>query len=196
MRGPSRLMLQSPTDSAGGNLLYVTDVEDQLVHVFNAVDGNHLRTIGQGEGDGPGQLKCPLGCVASSVATEQENSGELYVSEWANHRISVFDISTGDFKRHIGSGQGSKAGQLRHPTGLALKSGCVDKHNGDDLLYVAENERVQVFNARTGAHVGNVGRRVLTRPVGVALQPATHSRCLLLVCEEDGLNNRIKVFEV
>ena len=119
---------------------------------------------------------------------------ELYVSEQENHRVSVFDMATGAFIRHIGAGRGANAGQMVGPLGIALSLGGVARQGGDHLLYVSEfgNDRIQIFNARTGAHVGFLG--VGDSPLGMRMHAATENRTLLFV--SDGENDRIQVYEV
>ena len=105
-------------------------------------------------------------------------------------------MATGAFKRHIGAGQGANAGQMTSPQGIALSLGGVAGQGGDHLLYVSEywNNRIQIFNSRTGAHVGFLGVGELSRPDGMRLHAATGDRSLLFV--SDGDNKRIKVYEV
>ena len=121
---------------------------------------------------------------------------ELYVSENGNHRISVFDLSTGVFQRHIGDGRGANAGQLNRPQGIALSLGGVARQGGDHLLYVSDsgNHRIQIYNARTGAHVGFLGVGELRYPMGLRLHAATEGRSLLFV--SDARNTGMKVYEV
>ena len=174
--------------------LYVADYSIHRIQVFNAINGSHVRCIGQGYGAGPGQLNGPVGCVALLGA--EGGMSELYVCEWANHRISVFDLSTGVFQRHIAGGRGANAGQLDRPQGIALSLGGVARQGGDHLLYVSEwnNVRIQIFNARTGAHVGFLGVGELSGPCGLRLHAATEGRSLLFV--SDVINKRVKIYEV
>ena len=174
--------------------LYVVDYANHRVQVFNPVDGSHVRHIGQGQGAGPGQLLWPTSCTA--LLGDERGSSELYVCDGGNHRVSVFDMATGAFKRHIGAGGGANAGQIKYPRGIALSLGGVAGQGGDHLLYVSEysNNRIQVFNSRTGAHVGFLGVGELNGPCGMRLHAATGDRSLLFV--SDGDNKRIKVYEV
>ena len=172
--------------------LYVADYSNNRIQVFNPVDGTHIRNIGQGRGAGPGQLRNPTSCTALSGA--EGAISELYVCEQGSHRVSVFDMATGAFTRHIGAGEGANAGQMDIPYCVALSLGGVDRQGGHHLLYVSEvgNNRIQIFDARTGAHVGFLG--VGDRPRGMRLHAATENRSLLFV--SDGSNKRIKVYEV
>jgi hypothetical protein len=103
-------------------------------------------------------------------------------------------MASGAFLRHIGAGQGANAGEMHYPIGLALSLGGVASQGGDHLLYVSElyNNRIQVFNSRTGAHVGFLG--VGDDPRGMRMHAATENRTLLFV--SDGENERIQVYEV
>ena len=104
--------------------------------MFNPVDGSHIRYIGQGRGAGPGQLYGPTGCTA--LFRGEGGISELYVSDGGNHRVSVFDMATGAFIRHIGAGQGANASQMYNPRGIALSLGGVARQGGNHLLYVSE----------------------------------------------------------
>jgi DNA-binding beta-propeller fold protein YncE len=121
---------------------------------------------------------------------------ELYVCEQGNHRVSVFDMATGTFQRHIGAGRGANAGQMDQPQGIALSLGGVASQGGDHLLYVSEwgNHRIQIFNTRTGAHVGYLGVGELRSPCGMKIHKATDNRSLLFVSDVN--KKRIQVFEV
>ena len=185
--------MMQPCEVSGAEYhLYVADYNNDRIQVFNPVDGTHFRNIGQGRGAGPGQLYGVSSCTALSGA--EGAISELYVCEQENHRVSVFDMATGAFTRHIGAGEGANAGQMDTPLYVALSLGGVDRQGGHHLLYVSEagNKRIQIFDARTGAHVGFLG--VGDYPGGMRLHAATENRSLLFV--SDGRNKRIKVYEV
>lgn len=191
---PRGLAIQSSTSVGGQHVLYVTECNNNRVQVFNAVTGKHIRFIGHGKGSGPGQLYNPLG---GPVFLDRDGSRELFVPECGNHRISVFNCTTGAFLRHIGVGiAGTNPGEISNPWGLALSLRGVDSQGGDYLLYVSENKnnRVQCFNARTGAHVRFLGVGELKRPRGLKMYPGTNGRSLLFVSDTD--NKRIQVYEV
>jgi len=190
--GPTRLMMHGSIGSGSEYHLYVVEYGNHRIQVFNPVDGSHIRYIGQGQGAGPGQLDYPRGCTA--LLGGEGGISELYVSEQDNHRVSVFDMATGAFIRHIGAGQGANAGQMDSPIGIALSLGGVARQGGDHLLYVSEvgNDRIQIFNARTGAHVGFLG--VGDDPRGMRMHAATENRTLLF--GSDGDNERVQAYEV
>ena len=81
-------------------LLYVAETGNNRIQVFNAMDGSHIRCIGEGRGAGPGQLNGPCGITA--LLEGEGGISELFVAEYENYGVSVFVMSTGAFKRHIG----------------------------------------------------------------------------------------------
>ena len=56
------------------------------------------------------------------------------------------------------------------------------------------NKRIQVFNARTGAHVGFLGVGQLKNPRGLKLHAGADGKSLLFV--SDYGNKRVEVLEV
>ncbi len=68
-----------------------------------------------------------------------DSSGRIYVADFENHRIQVFD-SDGRFLTAFGE-RGSERGRLEHPTDLDV--------GPDGRIYVVDfgNDRVQVFSA-------------------------------------------------
>ena len=190
------LLVQSPSVPGGGYLLYVTDSDNYRVQVFNASTGIHLQCIGNGRGSGPGQFIGPVGGVVLCPSQGNRGGGgvgnslEVFVPDFNNHRVSVFDSTTGAFLRHIG------VGQLRYPSGLALSLTGVVSQGGDYLLYVSETgkKRVQIFNARTGVHVGFLGVGLLNSPNGLKIYPGSEGKSLLFVSDQG--NKKVEVLEV
>jgi DNA-binding beta-propeller fold protein YncE len=91
-----------------------------------------IRSVGS-YGWGKGQLNFPVGVCLSA------DSLYMLVSEFGNHRISVFKTSDLSFVKHIGS-QGDKANQLDGPKGLYCDE------NG--TIFVADccNDRVTIVD--------------------------------------------------
>ena len=81
-------------------------------------------------GEEDGQFDSPWGLAIGG-------DGNVYVADWLNHRIQVFDLQ-GRFLRKWGT-VGEEDGQFSFPVGLAI--------GGDGNVYVAdtENHRIQVF---------------------------------------------------
>jgi hypothetical protein len=172
--------LASPSGVAvSGGELYVSELDNQRISVFDAVSGAFVRALGKNVG-GSGVDMCTTasGCVpgsfggaagqlgyASGVAV---SGGELYVADRDNHRISVFDAVSGAFAHAFGlllaptcrtasgcepGSPGGAAGQLTGPFGMAV--------SGNEL-YVADqgNHRISVFDAVSGAFVRALGKNV------------------------------------
>jgi len=83
-------------------------------------------------GTGDGQFRYPQ-CLAT------DSSGNVYVTDYWNHRVQKFD-SNGNFITKWGS-SGSGDGQFNDPVGIAIDS--------SDYVYVADswNDRVQKFDS-------------------------------------------------
>jgi DNA-binding beta-propeller fold protein YncE len=173
-------------DPATGDL-YVADDSNERVSVFNR-DGAFLRgwgtdvdptnahigpevctttcQFGQG-GAAAGELDGPDGIVISAA-------GEVFVSEYANDRISVF-TREGRFLRAFGLGvtgmptsYGICTITCSAGTNGAFSAGAMDNPHGieigpDGLLYVADsdNNRVNSY-ALTGEFVRSLGQGVAT----------------------------------
>ncbi len=113
-------------DPAGN--VYVTAGLDDKVYKY---DSNGNLTLEMGEtGTGPGQLASPIDVVY--------HNGSIYVSEYVNDRISVFNATTGDYIFRFGA-TGSGLGDLQQPYGMDI--------GPDNLLYVSDrgNVRIQRF---------------------------------------------------
>ena len=97
--------------SADGARLAVCDTERHLVHVIDAGSGGLVVSHGDREhGDREGEFNFP-------VAAAFDEEGYLYVSDYLNFRIQVFDPS-GDLDLVFGTG-GDRPGDLNRPRGLA-----------------------------------------------------------------------------
>lgn len=138
--GPLGISLhQSPT--GGATLLFVGDNGNNRVQVFNAITGTYIREIGSGGGAHPGQFNGIYG-LAVQPANARAN-GMLYIADFSNHRIQVFDALTGELNRVIGAGMGNILSQLYFPSDVILQP----RLDGSMVMFVAEqtNNRVQVF---------------------------------------------------
>jgi hypothetical protein len=143
------------------------------VRVVHRVEGVFAGMWGS-NGNGQGQLAYPAGVAVSD--------GEVFVSEYGNHRIQVFD-KQGQFVRMWGS-NGKGQGQLSHPAGVAV---C------DGEVFVSEygNNRIQVFN-KQGQFVrmwgsNGKGQGQFSYPADVAVSDGE-----VFVC--DSSNHRIQRF--
>ena len=157
--------------------MFVSDSADRYVRVFDVAAGKHYR-IGE---DDPGRLQKPLGL-------DVDASGTLYVADATLKVIMVYD-KMGAFKMKIGG-----------PAWFdRLSSVTVDR--GGARIYVtdiggvsSENHRVRVFDAKSGQHLHDIGKRgtgpgELNLPRDVAIGKDG----LLYVV--DGGNFRVQVFQ-
>ncbi len=133
---PSFLAAAVAVDSSGGpsdGNVYVTDTANNLVDAFDPATNELVAgfgTAGQLNGETTPKLSFSLPC---GLAVDQ-SSGELYVADWGNNRIWVYD-GTGAFLRGI-----SDSG-LNGPCSIALDSA--------DNLYVrnANDGKVLKFDS-------------------------------------------------
>ena len=164
--------------------LYVSDQPRGRVLKFNTATGAVALVIGK-PGTANGDLSSPHGIARDPV------SGDFYVAERANHRVTRF-TSAGAFVMSWGT-QGSAQGQFNEPIGVAVDA------TGD--VYVTEfaNHRVQKFRiTQTGgiwsaanlAMWGTLGSGVgqFNQPYGVTADAAGN------IWVADGLNGRVQRF--
>lgn len=122
--------------------MYVSDSADRYVRVFDIPAGRHYRV---GESD-PGRLFKPLGI-------DVDGAGNLYVADATLKVVAVYDES-GRFRQTIGG-----------PNWFdRLSSVTVDRDGR--MLYVtdiggvsSENHRIRVFDAQSGKHLRDIGKR-------------------------------------
>jgi len=142
-------------------------------------EGEHVQSFGR-RGSGPGELNCPVGCALSVDACY------VYVADYGNHRVCVFDASSGAYRHSFGSrGRGEE--QFSYPAAVSVSDA--------GHLYVCdcENHRVQVLNAVTGAFVRLLGTSVRGSVPGQLEWPSAVvvSRHRVFVCDYA----RVSVFD-
>ena len=124
-----------------------------------------------------GMLNLPCG-----VAVNDQD--EIAVTEWGNHRVSVFS-SDGTHLRSFGR-IGTKNGALQYPTGIAFDS------HGNIVVADSWNHRVQVFDSNGNflSKFGEQGSRdnQLKYPEGLSING---NRDIIVA---DTSNNLIKIF--
>ena len=140
---PKGLALRTaPLGVGAQSLLYVSNNLTHCIQVFDAETGAYIRTIGEGPGNGVGELAHPHGIA---LQESPPGSGEpclLYVADWDNERVQVFDADSGAHVCMIGDGEGEDAAvRLMSVTGVALHPGADDSM----LLVVTDKAHVQVF---------------------------------------------------
>jgi hypothetical protein len=152
--------------------LFVSNCSNHVVMVLNPMTGDYIRSVGTGQGSGPGQLSCPRGLF---VQTPLVSGGDflLYVTDYNNHRVQVFNAVTGVPVQCIGAGQGAGQGQLNSPLGGVVLSSVEDGRGGGSTVEVLVpdygNNRISVYSSVTGAFVRHMCVGEVSYPFGLAL---------------------------
>lgn len=122
--------------------VFVSDSVDRFVKVFDVPQARYFK-IGE---DGDGQITKPLGI-------DVDDAGNLYVADATAKVIIIFDRD-GKFLRKIGSAK------------FFDRLSSVTADPGGERIYVtdiggvtSEHHRVRVFDAKTGAHLFDIGKR-------------------------------------
>jgi DNA-binding beta-propeller fold protein YncE len=159
--------------------IYVSDSADRHIKVFDVPNGKYFKV---GEKEDGGQLTKPLGVDVD------EKTGTIYVADGALKAVLVYDPE-GNYQRKIG---GPKLFDR-------LSSVTIDPPG--ERLYVtdiggvtSEQHLVRVFNAKTGEHLFDIGRRgtgpgEFNLPRDVAI--GKEGRVYVV----DGGNFRIQIFD-
>src|SRR5579872_5072140 len=115
-------------------LLYVTDIEQDQVLVYDADTLKLKRRMGTG---GQKHALTTPGDFARPAAVAVDQEGNVYVADTLNNRIEIFD-GDGKFIRTFGK-PGDGPGYFSRPKGVAV--------DGDGHIWVADGmqDRVQVF---------------------------------------------------
>ena len=148
-----------------GNEVFATDIDNHRVQVFD-LNGTFKRKFGS-YGSGDGQLRKPTSIFVNSNGL---NSPEVYVGEYDNNRISVFDLN-GTFLRKFGS--------FNRPFGITLSP------SGDLFASSTYSNVVKVYDINgTYLRDFNVGMRAFN---------LAFSGDNLVVA--GGENHKLKIFE-
>lgn len=164
-------------------LLYVADPsrqdsQDHSVKVFS-LDGDFIRTVGNGRGD------CD-GCLLFPTFVAVDSKGSVYVSNTLNARIDVFDAE-GNYLKRIGE-RGNSYGMFDKPKGVALDS--------FDNVYVVDSgwSNVQIFNQNGEVLLFFGGRGsypgLLSNPTGIAIDKRDR------IYVADFLNYRVATYQL
>lgn len=182
-----------PMDAAFGRngRIYVSDTENNRVAVFSS-GGRFIFEFG-----GFGLTK-PLpgyeatweeGLMNSPLGIEVDDNGDVYVADFRNDQIQVFDAQGGFLRRFpeptqvVGRGSSGQDG-----TGIAV----TDVALWGDLVYALDSYQVVVFT-KGGEFVRQFGRPgtgpgELDRPNGIAIMPDS------TVIVADSNNGRVQAF--
>ena len=164
--------------SADGARLAVCDTVADTVYVIDARYGNVLLTLGDQPRSGrEGEFHTPY-----AVAYDEEDY--LYVSDYLNFRIQIFDPA-GDLELVFGQ-NGDRPGDLNRPRGLAVDAaaGVIFEVDGAFQLVQMFNLDGEILMWFGGSGTGPGGFNL---PSGIALRGD-------LLAVADTLNSRVQVF--
>ncbi|MGE5652442.1 MAG: 6-bladed beta-propeller [Bacillota bacterium] len=122
--------------------VYVSDSAKRAVVVFD-IPGQHFFKIGE---DDPGRLLMPLGL-------DVDGSSNVYVVDSSLKVVQVYD-KDGKFLRSIG-----ERGDFSRPSGIAVDAEGKRIYVVDTGSVANEKHRVRVFDAQTGKHLLDIGKR-------------------------------------
>jgi hypothetical protein len=137
LRSPRGLALQLPTEVSPKYLLYVTEIHNNRVQVFNAATGEHVRMLGDGKISGPGNFNTPSGVAVQSRKNGKYPGGAVYVTDTGNKLVQVFHATTG---KHLGI--------LARSQGRLARGICVCSDvNGRNLVFITnwENHNIEIL---------------------------------------------------
>ena len=156
--GPGQLRGNSGVVS-DGSVIYAVEAGNHRVQRLKLAEGEPMGSAGS-HGSKKGELWCPQGVAFA------KNANALFVADYINGRIVVYDTNTMEHMRTFGS-RGAEPGCLEYPCGLAIKG---------EEVYVAEygNHRISVFTKR-GVFV-----RIL-RGEGKAAGQLFEPRCVAII---------------
>jgi sugar lactone lactonase YvrE len=139
-------------------LLYVSDIRNSCVRVFDRFNGREIRTIGQPGGTTDGKLGGAMGLTI-------DQSGNVLVNDVIGCRVQRFNPE-GKFLSAIG-GLGRNPGSFVRPKLMTV--------DADGILYVVDNafQNVQMFNAQNKMlmYFGGPGRHpgAMSMPTGICV---------------------------
>lgn len=135
-------------------------------------------TIGESPGNDVGQFNCPRGVVVAKGSTEEPL---LYVSDYENHRVQVFNAVSGKFLRVIGKGSGPiitpRTAEVQQIKWL---------ENFDLNLHIKKSLDTEELESNEPGHLQN--------PRGLAFSESCASNPMPTLYVADNKNNRVELF--
>lgn len=150
--------------------IMVSDCISHKVNVLDLDSGETIRTIGAGEGAGPGQLDHPGDVMVYAPRGCQPHEVLLLVCDSSHPSISAFNLFSGEFSHSIGSG-------LRNALTMAIWAPTSLEGGGDDvdtsqlIVNDFDNNRIVVIDILSGSilrsiYCDNGGGLTIYRPMG------------------------------
>lgn len=160
--------------------IYVSDTARRSVVVFD-IPGQRFFMIGNDDNDQRGILAMPIGL-------DVDGKGNLYVVDASYKVVKVYD-SNGKYLRSLAQNAG-----FSRPSGIAVDAAGTRIYVVDIGGVSSEEHKVRVFDAQTGGHLLDIGKRGtepgdLNLPRDVSIGPDG----LLYVV--DGGNFRVQVYQ-
>ena len=123
--------------AGGSGWLAVADENNRRVQVLS-LTGQVIRVLAGDAANGLGQLSRSL--CGITVCFDAQGDSELLVADSGNHRVVAFRLDGRAARVVCGTGrEGSGAGELNHPAGLAVTA------TGDLWVVDHGNHRVSLF---------------------------------------------------
>jgi hypothetical protein len=177
-------------DAATGRL-FVADTKNQRVQVLDSKTFTYVATIGATgvSGVDNSHFDYPVSARVNTAAHQ------LYVTDYGNNRVQIYDAATLAFVATLGTtgASGTDNAHFNNPTGA-------DFNPSLNQIMVADqsNFRVQLFDASTFAYVATIGgpgtnhqdNSHFAGPVSAAFDPTTG-----LVIVNDEVNWRVQVLD-
>ena len=167
-----------------GSILYVGDQSNHIQR-FKVEKDSSCKFVSRfgAKGTGKGQFNCPCGLLFTQ-------SKQLFVCDYRNHRIQVFD-KEGKILHAFGR-HGNKPGDFKEPHSIAINS-------TEDKVFITDhsNSRIQVFSPH-GKFITTINngpslnqqlqypRGIIYTPDGHLLVSCTYTHCILELKEDGG----------
>jgi len=168
---PGRLELLQPNDAYPDGLLFVGDFGSHSVNVFKALTGDFLYQIGTGtSGSAIGAMNYPLG-IALRLPSETVKQYQLYVADYNNNRVQVFDAITRAYIKSFGIPKKGTAAPMTLKKCCDIKIQEPSDIYPEGVVYVADSNAkcVQVFNLSTEMHIKTLAGSIGKSPAEIAI---------------------------
>ncbi len=166
-------------DSITGNL-YVADVFNSEIDVYNPESGEFVTSFGSFSGQGPGDLFFGPGGI------DFDKQGNLHVTDFSADVVKVYGRDGALVKTY--GGLGTEPGQFNGPAGLAISQNTGNIYINDQF-----NNRIQVLDSENNPlfAFGTEGTAPgqFNEPIGIDLDEFEN------IYVADSQNNRVQVFD-
>jgi DNA-binding beta-propeller fold protein YncE len=195
VRGTDNEHFNEPGDvgfSERENRLFIPDVMNQRVQVFDAGTLAYVATIGVTGVSGTDNVHFN-GPISSRV---NDTAHQVYITDFFNSRVQIYDATTLSYIATLGV-SGAAGSDNAHFD--QMEDAEYNPLNNQIMVADQSNERVQIFDATTFAYVQTLGgpaattptNMPFTGPVSAAFDPVTN----LVLIADDGPNDRVQVLD-